>query len=201
VAYNEFDSTVHQRMWNLRFPECRTCPKKGIFLTRDLRQEDLCVDPLCYRRLDHRERNDRVAEQLNVRAAVRRELEKVLARDDLEESHLQILVFTLLELMGSLADEWRNERALSTHANRSSPEETWNHLSSLTADDLITAAIEFCVMYLAAGAGHALRVPDNMARDLAASFSLSYPVIESIIDYGESSSDDALVEVAAADVT
>lgn len=180
VAYNEFDSTQHQRVWNLRFPECGKCPKKGILLSRDLRQEDLCVDPICYQTLETRERNERFEIQAQSREGLRRELQRILARNEVEAQHLQILAFTMLEVVGAVADAWRMDRALLTHGDAGAAEAAWQWMSGASLDDLITAAIEFSVMLLVSGAGHDVRVPGIMVDDLSTDFGLDRQVVSAL---------------------
>jgi ParB family chromosome partitioning protein len=170
VAYNDFDSTLHQRVWNLRFPECRGCELKGVLLTRDFREEDLCVVPTCYRRLEARERSERAALSAREASVLRNELEKVLHSEFVKPVHIQLIAYTLLDLAGPLADQWVTSRGIGASYLGDGRAGIWSWLGTLSEDDLITAVLELAVLHLSSGGGDSL--PTNLMRDLAASFAL-----------------------------
>ena len=201
VAFNEFDATLHQRTWNLRFPECRGCPKKGKYLGRDLREEELCVDALCYRRLEGRERTQRFALQARGQGELRNELEKILASETVEAPHLQVVAFTLLELMGPLSDTWRTKFGLPAAAESGADGEAWNKFSTASMDELMTWIIEFAVLYIAAGAGHAVRIPNQMIDEISGAFRLDRKLLaQALALSGEAGVTDEARRAAAVDV-
>jgi ParB-like chromosome segregation protein Spo0J len=199
VAYNEFDSLIHQRVWNLRFKECKGCPLKGLFLNRELRVEDLCIVPTCYRSLERKEHSTRDVVAQAAHEGVRHELEKILHGESVQVGHLQLLVFSFLELLGALADSWRQKQGLPASNVIDASDITWSRLGSMTMDDLVTAAIELSVMHVATSA-YERRLPPSMPRDLAVTFGLDSEALASAVDGGNGVTPDAVVSAATADL-
>lgn len=171
VAYNEFDSSAHQRVWNLRFDQCRKCPMKGILLTRDMREEELCVVSSCYQKLENRERNEKIAKQTESRSAIRSELERILHRDEVEPLHLRLLAFAMLDAMGPVADEWRKSNGMSVSTQLDGHGAIWKWLSKRDIDALVTASVELSVLYLSSVA-EVGQIPKAMVEDLGRQFHL-----------------------------
>lgn len=198
LAYNEFDTSVHQRVWNLRFAACGKCPKKGVLLTRDLRQEDLCVDSSCYGTFEANELRNRLQAQQQAREDLLHELQRMLARDEVEAPHLQLLSFTLMEVVGSVTDGWRSERGLPAHGEVGGADRAWQWLSNASLDDLVTAAIHFSIMLLASGGGHTVRIPAALITDLSTDFGLDEKTLALL---GSQAITDETSDVASANVT
>jgi ParB family chromosome partitioning protein len=195
VAYNEFDSSAHQRVWNLRFKECGSCELKGVLLTRDMRQEDLCVVATCYRRLEHRERTERLTSSQRNRGQLGKELEKLFRSDEVQPAHLQLVAFVTLELLGSAADDWRSNRGLPPAHESKAPARTWEVLGALSMDGLVTSIVELSAHYLNM-AGEAARVPAQMMRDLSVQFGLN-PNVLRVLSSDYEIDNEAVTETAS----
>jgi ParB family transcriptional regulator, chromosome partitioning protein len=151
VTPTRYDPERHHRVWDLIFPECSTCERKGVFVRADGQLEDVCVEPNCFTTLlTHRVQKFHEDQRAYI-AQRERMFSRLLETDEITTQHLQYLLWSMLGLLGSAADAWRIEHNLPTHAEASLVRSAeWEQIHTWQETHLLTAIMRLGVSYLAA---------------------------------------------------
>jgi ParB/RepB/Spo0J family partition protein len=183
VTAATYDAAQHHRVWDLIFDACEGCQAKGVFLRADGQVEEVCVMPNCYNSLltQQRAHIERVSQ---VRLVERqRALENVLDSEDVTSAHLQYILWTMLNLMGPAADDWRGEHSLLAHAEtRGAGSADWNAVSSWPDEQVLTNILRLCVSHFVALSNDVL--PSGLKQSLIQNFGVNPQVLgeEPVID-------------------
>lgn len=177
VTQDLYDPNRHHRIWDLCFTECSSCDIKGKFLRSDLQIEDICIDPSCYDSLLAKQR------QVNQLASEKRVNERhsalanVLKREEISKLHLQYLLWVQLSLMGSSADEWRQEFDLIEYNQTiASDANAWRLISSWSEEKILTNVIRLTMTRISSLDNH--YIPEGLKQTLFAEFDIPRSLFE-----------------------
>lgn len=186
VRAETYDPKQHHRTWDLVFAECAACQQKGQFLRNDGQVEDVCVTPDCYANLlaQQRSANERINQVR--RGERRRAFEKVLDTDEVRTEHLQYLFWSMLNLMGPMADGWRREFCFPLYSDDTMHAGVWDLISTWSDEELLTNIMRLNVSYLAALNSPSL--PEGLKRSLVINFDIDPQIVEGIELVHETSS-------------
>jgi len=165
---------VHRRSPLLVFAACASCPRKGKLVLAPGRVDDVCVEPACYAAQARRVEDERVR-RLDERYRARRSALAALLRTEyVQHEHLQVLMWVMLQALGSFVDRWRAEVGLPAYVGGSCQE--WDMLSQWPYERLLTELVGLSVGYIADLTNQAL--PHGLRRCLIAAFGVESALLD-----------------------
>lgn len=172
----DYDLARHRRSVLLGFTACAGCPRKAKLVLAPGRTDDVCVDPACFKEqaeLPYRDLERRYQEGRQKR---REALAAVLRNEYVQQEHMQLLMWTMLQALGSSVDSWRAEMHLPAYTGNSNQE--WDMLSGWPYERLATEIVRLCVGYIAIRPNHML--PQGLRRCLTATFGVDPALMDEL---------------------
>ena len=162
----DYDPAQHRRSVLLNFTACASCPRKAKLVVAPGRTDDVCVDPACFKEQSERPYHDLTRRYEEDRQKRREALAAVMRTEYVQQEHMQLLMWTMLQALGSSVDSWRAEMTLPAYTGNSNLE--WDMLSGWPYERLTTEIVRLCVGYIAIRPNHML--PQGLRRCLTATF-------------------------------
>jgi ParB/RepB/Spo0J family partition protein len=162
----DYDPSQHRRSVLLNFTACATCPRKARLVLAPGRTDEVCFDPACFKEQAERPYRDLHRRHEESRQRRREALAAVLRTEYVQQEHMQLLMWAMLQALGSSVDSWRAEKHLPAYTGSSNQE--WDMLSSWPYERLTTETVRLCVGSIAIRPNHML--PQGLRRCLTATF-------------------------------